>query len=305
MCTVDTEVTPKHLADNNIIICQKRLNPRQMSRRLERDVMNIKDEVKPSAGVIYALKLNNSTIWSRAVVKFHRDDGVIVIQSIDMPGVFDFEPGILLRRIQSPELKDLKPSIFKLMIYGIAKYEPGDEFKMIFKQTIQNNEKTVVISRLMEQRTNITKQCYAGDILFYFNNQYRSFREVLVREKISYPARVQENINQLIFQKRTQFLLNKNEANSVSASTLCFVESAVAQSQNQNDALGQNDALPPVEPINGKFMLNRIIGEGSVSSFFFCTKSKNLHQRLNKSENSISCSSVRFLKRLTFKTSYR
>lgn len=151
--------------------------------------MNIENEVKPTAGVIYALKLANSNIWSRAVVKFQSNDGLIVIQSVDMRGVFDFKPGVLLRRIQSPELKSLKPSIFKLMIYGIAKYEPGDEFMMIFDQTIKN-EKTVVISQLMEQCENITKQCYAGDILFHFNNQNRSFQKVLIREKISYPARV-------------------------------------------------------------------------------------------------------------------
>lgn len=74
------------------------------------------------------------------------------------------------------------------MIYGTAKCEPDEEFKMIFEQTIKN-EKTVVISRLMEQRTNITNQCYAGDIPFYLKKKNRLFREVLIREKNSYPAR--------------------------------------------------------------------------------------------------------------------
>lgn len=263
---VETQITPMRLVDNNVIICQKHLDPRKMSRELERDVMNVQDEIEPTAGVMYAIKLSKSNIWSRAVLKIKRDDGSILIQSIDMSGVFDFGPGMLIRRIQSPELKSLKPSMFKLMIYGIAKYEPGEEFMLIFNQLIKN-KKTVVINRLMEQRENITHQCYAGDILYENDNQYRSFREVLIREKISYPARVSENINQLIFQRRTQFLLNQNKA--ISASTLCFVESAVAQSQydalGQNDVLGQKDALPHVELIDGKFLLNRIIGEGSVS----------------------------------------
>lgn len=256
------EVTPTRLVENNIIICQKHWDPRQMSKRLERDVMNIQNEVEPTTGVIYAMKLANSNIWSRAVVKLQRDDGLILIQSIDMRGVFDFKPGVLLRRIQSPELKRLKPAIFKLIIYGIAKYELGEEVMLIFNQTIKGN-KTVAICRLIEQRDNITNQCYAGDILYNFNNKMRSFREVLIREKISYPVRISENINQEIFQMRTKFLLERNQNEAASVSTIRFVESSVAQ--NKDYMVNQNDALAHVEPIDGKFLLNQIIGEGHVS----------------------------------------
>lgn len=35
-------------------------------------------------------------------------------------------------------------------------------------------------------------------------------------------------------------------------------------SQYYLDLLGQNDVLALIEPIDGKFMLNRIIGEGDV-----------------------------------------
>lgn len=260
---VETQVTPKRLVNNNIIICQKHLDPRQMSKQLEQDVINMPNEVQPTAGVIYALKLDSSYIWSRAVVKFKREDGTTVIQSIDMPGVFDFQPGLILRRIQSTALKNLKPSIFKLMIYGIYEYEADKEFKMIFEQTIRD-QKTVIISRLMERRReNITKECYAGDILFLFRNQYRSFRELLIRERISGPARVSDKINQEIFQKRTQFLLHRN-GSITPASTLRFVESVV--SQNQDDAIVQNDELFTDELIDGNFLLSQIIGEGHVSN---------------------------------------
>lgn len=259
---VETQVTPTCLVKNNIIICQKHLDPRQMSEQLEQDVMNIQNEFQPTAGVIYALKLDSSNIWSRAVVKFQHDDGTIVIQSIDMRGIFDFKPGLLLRRIQSPALKSLKPSIFKLMIYGIYEYQADEEFTLIFDQTIKNR-KTVIISRLMEQRENITKQCYVGDILFFFKNQYRSFREILIRERISSPALVSEKINQQIFQIRTQFLLNQN-GSIAPASTLRFVESVVTQ--NQDDALVPIDELSTDDLIDGKFWLNQIIGEGHVSN---------------------------------------
>lgn len=76
------------------------------------------------------------------------------------------------------------------MIYGTAKCEPGEEFKMIFEQTIKN-EKTVVISRLMEQRTNITNQCYAGDIPFYLKKEKSIVpRSVDPREKFLSGARI-------------------------------------------------------------------------------------------------------------------
>lgn len=255
---VETDISVLNVANNNIIICKKHVDVRAMSQELQNDVNHIENELTPTTGTTYALKLANSNLWSRAVVKFIRNDGVIVLQSIDMPGVFDFTANVSLRRIQSAKLKNLKPAVFKLMIYGIAKYEPDREFMLIFEQTIKK-EKLIVISYLIEPNANITNQCYAGDVLFNFNNQYRSFREVLVREKISYPARIQDNINQLIFQRRTQFLLDQNKAISIAASTLCFVESKVAQSQNQDGALSSN------ELIDGKFILNRIIGEGSVS----------------------------------------
>lgn len=198
------KVIPIRFGTKNIIIC-RRINAVSnlfdLSNQLDRDVKNVPNQTILEANQLYAFKTGKSR-WSRGLLKFNRDNNIQVIQLVDANGTFDFNPNVCsARKIQGDELKNMPFAEIKLFIYGIGQYSMTSELKYVFEGLILNQETTAIFG-LMERKANRIHECFVGDILYTFRSKEMSFREVLIREKLAVPARVQEELNQRIFSKR-------------------------------------------------------------------------------------------------------
>lgn len=247
-------VIPTRFGRNNIIACRRLEIIKQiytLSERLAKDTENVIDEHSPVLNVMYALRFLGSNKWQRATVKFvRRHDNVPVLQLIDEAGVLDFDQTKMqIRKIQCPIIRDLEFGEIKMFIYAIGTYQNDYEFQLIFDQLIKGKDVTAVIS-LLERKANHVHECYVGDIFYRFNGRYHSFREVLIKEKISYPSRVQGSLNRSILRARAEWLAIHNGRNSVIA---------VRNSVEPNN---------PIEVINGRFDIHDFLGEGSVTFSF-------------------------------------
>lgn len=156
----------------------KQRNWRARKRRLLNDIQNERDLV---TNVVYGLKLPGKE-WVRAMVKFHREDGVAVLQVLDNSGLVDFDPRKMSARILTkPALVHLPYGEMKMVIYAIKKIEADHDFKLIFDQTIFGQEVTAIYT-LLEQKANKMLECFVGDCIYAgYNGQLKSFRELLIQ----------------------------------------------------------------------------------------------------------------------------
>lgn len=149
-------------------------------------------------------------------MKFRRPDGIAVLHLLDSDGVFNFDPSkMMARKIRDQVLRQKRFGDIKIFIYGIGPYKHDDEeFLLIFNQILLK-QKTVAIYSLIDQKQNNIHECFAGDFLYSFNGKYFSFRETLIKEKLSYPSRIEENLNQSIFRLRALFLGVNNRSRTL------------------------------------------------------------------------------------------
>lgn len=182
------EVTPIRFGKNNIIVCQRTKTAENLSilrEKIKTDVRNSPNEEMLQLNVIYGIR--NLGKWSRATVKYFSGT-TAVLQLLDENGAPDFDPSkMIARKIQGRDLIVEPFGEFKLIIYGIGPYVHDQEFCMIFDGLIKRQKVTCVFS-LVEKKLNKIHECYAGDLLYAFRSKLYSFREALIREKISYLA---------------------------------------------------------------------------------------------------------------------
>lgn len=203
------KITPlASIVTTNIIICRRNIADEeliQLSQDLEIDVQNSRNETEMQPNVIYAIQTELG--WRRVVVKFTRaKDKVSVLQFIDFrEKPIDFCTKMKVRKLASAHLCVKKPALFKIMIYGLGTYVFDDEYYMIFDQLFKDKQITGLFT-LLEPKPNIVHECYVGDLFWKVGQKLLSMRELLIRERISYPSRVRTNINQRILLARTNFL---------------------------------------------------------------------------------------------------
>lgn len=250
-------VIPLHLGKKgNVIVCQRPIDP-AMSRKLAIDINDAYDESNAVDDEIYALNVKGKNKWSRAMVKFRRD-GVTVLHRLDEPGVFDFDTTVIrIRKVRDLNLRQQESGLFKVFIYGIGPYEHDHEFNLIFKGLIQNQESKAIYG-LIDEKQDRVRVAYAGDIFYECNGKYNSFREILIRERISYPSRVHEYLNQRILEARIEFLATQNVSHSF------YSAATTANPLVHNDEFNEN---PNAKVLDGRFCLHGVIGEGSVRIF--------------------------------------
>lgn len=251
------KIVPLAFAEkSNVIICNRlEFNGKEqlteLSKKLENDVKNAKNEHTPEPNTIYAFQINEG-LWTRAVVKFIRkDDKVPVIQRLDEPGTIDFNPRFMrVRKISDRQLQNQMSGRFKLFIYAVGPYEHDYEYQLIFDGLLKNKE-VMGIFTLLEQKQNRVHECFVGDLLYEINGKLMSFREVLIRERISYPALVQDPLNMRLLQTRANIL---TEYNGQPAMTL--------------QTLGKpKDTVSPTDMIDNRYTIESVYGEGTVSPF--------------------------------------
>ncbi|XP_031639137.1 cyclin-dependent kinase 5 homolog [Contarinia nasturtii] len=157
-----------------------------------------------------------------------------------------------VRKIQNDALKNQELGLL-LFIYAVGVYDFDSEFTLIFEEMLKNKNVTAVFN-LLEAKPNKIHECYIGDFLCEFRGKFLSFREILISQKITYPSRVQENLNQKIFQSRAEILAGRNEVNSI------------LTAHNKSKVTEPNVPNEPYEPIyilGGRFHILEIVGEGS------------------------------------------
>ena len=151
--------------------------------------------------VIYAVKRTYHRRWERATLKFIRhEDNVPVMQLLDFKGLRNFDSTLQVRKITDQACLMAKPAFLKLFVYGvgIADLDFGEEFLLIFSQLVKDKE-TLTVMSLLEEKSNMVHDCYAGDFLWQSQGALRSFREVLIREGIVYPNHTERQLNARLF----------------------------------------------------------------------------------------------------------
>lgn len=252
MKIVVENIKPIRLGTKGQIICQRNVDDEEIAESLSLDIQNETDVWNFETTKMYALRIERTCY--RAYVKFFRKlDGKPVFQLVDDSRLVNFNKSEMsVRIIKNEKLCNLR--VIKLIMYGIGSYDNNDdEFKLIFAQLFQGKEAKAIYG-LIEEKESYVHRCYAGDLLFEHEGKYKSFREVLIRERISYPSRIRENLNQRIFRIRARFLEANRKAPSVRVTVnledfpgLFFIE----------------EEDEPIETIQGRFNIYEILGEGS------------------------------------------
>lgn len=167
-----------------------------------------------------------------------------MLQFLDKDGLLHFKPSVHVRKLINAAVINEMPAQIKLMMYGVGVYQQDHEFNLIFEQLVQNKQVTGVFG-LIETKVNKIHECYAGDLL-YDNRGERleSFREILIREHITYPSKVRTDLNQLIFRERAAILCRRNSGLSIIP-------------ENPQQDLG-------IAGGNERFEFRTVIGEGHV-----------------------------------------
>ena len=88
------------------------------------------------------------------------------------------------------------------MIFGVKKGFFDQKFKLIFDSL--KNEKFTGIFHLIEEKTNLIHNCYAGDFTYEYRAKLISFRETLIGKGIEHPSGVRETLNRGLFRKRAE-----------------------------------------------------------------------------------------------------
>lgn len=69
--------------------------------------------------------------------------------------------------------------------------------------------RTAVFS-LVEEKNELVHESYAGDFIYEVNGKLLSFREILIREKMTFPKFVTGDFNKMLFEKRAAILAPNN-----------------------------------------------------------------------------------------------
>lgn len=233
---------------NNLFICERQSVKNRMveiSQSISDDVHFRRDVTDPIPNEMYGVYVQKN--WYRGMIKF--EIGKKVIHLLDRDGVIDFYRGMKIRKIENDETKKIPAGQMKVLIYAIAQFKPDDHFENIFKEVLFEREVTAIF-KLLEEKDSMVHETFAGDFMYEANNQYLSFRELLIQQQISIPKKVSDYFNRHLFAKRAKvFEPNVNILSQIecSGSVKRLLDAEV------------------LEVVNGRFVIySDILGEGSV-----------------------------------------
>ncbi|XP_055307520.1 serine/threonine-protein kinase PAK 3-like [Sitodiplosis mosellana] len=215
-----------HDKKKSLIICVRQIDTVEFYSRLNEHANGLADFVGPlKDGDQYAYKYKYHRFWSRGVVKFTKPGGVKVISSLDKSDIRDFNRETMdIRKITDRALLDYPAREIKFMFYGTLKFRFHERFKRLYNEICHEKEITAMLA-LVEDKYNAGKECYVGDFFYKFGEKWHSFRELLIQRRVTYPTRVSSALNQLLFEKRAQFLSQKNRIDiSLLASIVTVIE---------------------------------------------------------------------------------
>lgn len=92
-------------------------------------------------------------------------------------------------------------------------------------------------------------ECYAGDLLYEFKGNTKSFRETLIEQGITYPAGVREDLNKKIFRERFKQIKSN-----------LFIPSSASYEPKSTDEF---------KPLGRGYKTGDMLGEGTVSISFY------------------------------------
>lgn len=262
MVFVEKVIPLGYAQDENIIVLQRQsCDLNEIRKKLNEDVKFTRDEDKLELNVVYAMRKNHHKLWSRATVKFFdKRSNCAVLQKLDEKGTINFDPKEMhVKKVQNEELKKQDAGLFKMFVYGVMPYKQSRELDLIFNQMLRGQKVTAVFE-LLETKLNQIHECYAGDLICSgLPGKLVSFREILINEKLTYPARVDGALNQRILQKRACILAEGNGITSI----LTYHETFGHQSSHHD--------VQSINVIGSRFYIQTIIAEGSVSfSLSYC-----------------------------------
>lgn len=263
MVFVERVIPMEYAPKENIIVCQRPEVLNDLKSKLAVDVLNVADEQALEQNVVYAMKKFKHKYWTRAMVKFfRRSDNIPVLQKLDTNGTINFDPTTMhVRKVKDLGLINQQWGHFKMFIYAVYSYDHDSDFDLIFKEFLQGKE-VIGVFDLMEPKPNKVHQCFVGDFLYEIQNDLLSFREYLIDKKITYPARVDGDLNQQILAARAKVFADRKGLKSLMPSIWL------------SDGRNLNEMNEPAEVI-GRYRVLKIVGEGSVcfclcSDFGFC-----------------------------------
>lgn len=153
---------------------------------------------------------------------------------------------------------------FKMFIYGMTSFVPGDEFESIFKQLLENQTISAVF-KLVEKKGNIIHECFAGDLLYQHKEKLFSSRGCLIRQKLSYPTLLDSENNRVIFEAVSMYLHSYNVVKGQTAGELVRTGTWVPTGTLVDES---RDLIPNFASQIDDFGLIEIIGEGTVKYIF-------------------------------------
>lgn len=258
-------IVPLRYGQNGLIICKRARITDQttnISEKLKNDVFRSPNETEIMPNVIYAMKKTGKP-WQRAVLKFiRRSDEVPVLQFLDINGVMDFKEGVIVRKIRDHSICQMETGIFKMFIYGLHSFTAERDFELMFDQLLKNRKISAVFT-LLDVKDNLVHCCFVGDMFYEFKNKLMSFRELLIREKLSYPSREYTSINRKVFEAIVAFLQPKN------GFTIETIKNATERPSTIKtvNVPSNRDHILEFDQQLDEFGLCQIIGEGTVIYF--------------------------------------
>lgn len=261
-------VIPLRYGKGGLIIFQRqniKLQLKDISLKLQNDVENEKNETVIEPNTVYGLKEKDQP-WKRATLKFQKE--VKAMQFLDTNGVVDVGPTVKIRKVRDRALREMAPGIMKMFVYGLHKFEPNDELNSIFEQLFTRQVISAVFT-LVEKKENIVHECYVGDMFYQCHGKLYSFRELLIREKFTYPSMVDSENNRMIFEAVLTHLHSYNvlKGKTVSNQTRTLVPTGTLVETETLVPAGSSvdeSRIPNFASQVDDFGLIEIIGEGTV-----------------------------------------
>lgn len=159
-----SEVTPlRYVQNQNLIICRRNDVYNQLKSialKINHDVANSPNLRTVELGIMYAVQRENEkNMWHRAFLKFRRQcDCVDVLHLVDIGIVLDLTSKIMVRKIESQEIRNLDWGQFKMAIYAVIQYQTDHEFHVIFDSVKGKKMKAVygLIGKRPTRFTNVS-----------------------------------------------------------------------------------------------------------------------------------------------------
>lgn len=227
----------RYVETKNIIICRK-VDILDELKQIERQVaehvqdMPTKKLLELKRKEIYGMRINGVGPWTRCCVDqliSNQKDlrrNYAHIQALDRNGKHTFKADsrhLEVREINDETIKNKPHGLIKTMMYGVGKVLRKNEFRKFF-DVVKGKHVDGVFGLIPENydHDDRSNDCYAADFFYKEKNceEKKSFRQLLINNKIVYPRKVDTDLNQAIFWEQEKFLIEQNGWTSMNCDKL-------------------------------------------------------------------------------------